>query len=121
MADLSPRIGELRWPVHIAKRVQPPAGTATISENITNILAVHAAIKSLGPLTFLAGEPTDRPITHRIYVRWLDWIDLTHVIVRHTTRLDRTDRLEVFRIRKVGEVDGRKRFLEILAEQEHRE
>ncbi len=120
MADLTPRIGELRWPVTIAKRVQAAAGTATISESLTNLLAVHASIKSLGPMTFLAGEQTDRPVTHRIYIRWIDWLDLTHVIVRQTIRLDLTVRLEVFRLRKIGEVDGRKRFLELLAEQELR-
>ena len=120
MADLRPRIGDLRWPVQIAKRLQAPAGTSTISESLTNILQVHASIKSLGPLTFLAGEQTDRPVTHRIYIRWLDWLDLTHVIVRQTVRLDLTARLEVFRLRKIGEVDGRKRFLEILAELEMR-
>lgn len=114
-------IGDLRWPVTIAKRVQAAAGTATISESLTNILRTHASIKSLGPMTFLAGEQTDRPISHRIYIRWLDWLDLTHVILRQTIRLDQTSRLEVFRIRKIGEVDGRKRFLEILAEQELRE
>jgi head-tail adaptor len=114
-------IGELRWPVAIAKREQAAAGTSTISESLTNIVQVHASIKSLGPLTFLAGEQTDRPVTHRIYIRWLDWLDLRYVIVRQTIRLDQSVRLEVFRLRKIGEVDGRKRFLEILAELESRE
>jgi head-tail adaptor len=114
-------IGSLRWPVTIAKRVQAAAGASTISESLTNLLQVHASLKSLGPLTFLTGQQTDRPVTHRIYIRWLDWLDLTHVIVRQTLRLNQTPRLEVFRIRKIGEVDGRKRFLEILAELELRE
>ena len=107
--------------MQIAKRVQAPAEPATIAESLTNIMAVHADIQPLGPMTFLGGEATDRPITDRIYIRWLDWLDLTHVIVRSTLRLNQTQRLEVFRIRKIGEYQGRKRFLEILAELEHRQ
>ena len=120
MADLTPQIGKLRWPVTIAKRVQAPSGNASISETLTTLLTVHANIQPLGPMTFVAGAQTERPITDRITIRWLDWLDLTHVIVRQTIRLDQTARLEVFRIRKIGEVDGRKRYLEILCELEIR-
>lgn len=121
MADRTPKIGDLRWPVIIAKRVQSPAGTSTISETLEDIQEVRADVQSLGALTFVSGQQTDRPITHRITIRWLDWLDQTQVIVRRTYRLDRTIREEVFRIRKVAEINGRKRFLEILAEQESRE
>lgn len=106
--------------MQIAKRVQASAGAATITEGLDNIMRVHADIQPLGPMTFLEGAATDRPITDRIYIRWLDWIDTTHVIVRQTMRLDRTQRVEIFRIRKVGEFEGRKRFCELLCEQETR-
>ncbi len=117
----SPTIGSLRWPVRIARRVQTPDSGVSINEDLVYLLQVHADIRSIGPMTFLAGAQTDRPITHRIYIRWLDWIDMRNVIVRQTLRLDQTARLEIFRIRKISEFEGRKRFLEILAELEHRE
>jgi head-tail adaptor len=116
----APTIGKLRWWVQIAKRVQAPEGSASISEGMENIIRVRADIQPLGPMTFIEGSATDRPITDRIYIRWLDWLDTTHVIVRETLRLDRSKRLEIFRIRKVGEFEGRKRFLELLCEQENR-
>ena len=116
-----PAIGKLRWPVHIAQRIQTPAASASISESLLNLMLVHADIQPLGPMTYLGGEATDRPITDRIIIRWLDWLDQTHVIVRSTLRLDQSKRLEIFRIRKIGEVQGRKQYLEILAELEHRQ
>lgn len=106
----------------IGKRVQTPTADApSIAESLQDPIRMHADIRSLGPLTFVGAEATDRPITNRIYLRWVDWIDLNHVILRSTQRADGSTRTEVYRIRKIGEVDGRKRFVEILAELEHRE
>lgn len=113
-------IGRLRWPIVIAKRKQAAAGSSTIAESLVEILTVRADIQPLGPMTFVAGQQTDRPITHRVHIRWLDWLDQTHVLVRQTRRLDQTVRQEIFRIRKIGEIDGRKRFLELLVEEETR-
>jgi len=62
----------------------------------------------------------DTPITHRIVIRWLDWIDTTHVILRNTTRPNGSVRSEIFRIRRMKEIDGRQRFLELECEQESR-
>lgn len=99
----------------------PTSGAPSIAETLENLISVHADIQPIAPMTFVGAVATDRPITDRIYIRWLDWIDMTHVIVRSTLRLDRSTRIQVYRIRKIGEVQGRKRFLEILAELEHRE
>lgn len=71
-------------------------------------------------MTFLTGQQTDRPITHRVMIRWLDWLDERYVIIRRSLRPDQSARDEVFRIRKIGEVEGRKRFMELLVEQESR-
>jgi hypothetical protein len=105
----------------IATREQTASGTATISETPTDLMAVMADVQPIGPMTYLAGQQTDRPITHKIRLRWLDWIDETHIIVRRSTRLDGSVRTETFRVRRVKEVDGRKRFLEIEAELEMRQ
>lgn len=124
MANPDPRrveIGSLRWPVTIAKRIQAAAGASTITETLTDIITVRADVQPLGPMTFIAAQQTDRPLTHKIRIRWLDWLDLTHIIIRRTIRPDLTTREEIFRIRKIGEIDGRKRFCEILAEMEHRQ
>jgi len=120
MADYTPTIGALRWTVQIATRVHAPAGSATIAESYTDLQTVRADIQPLGPMTFLTGQQTDRPITHRVIIRWLDWVDQTNVIVRNTQRRDGTVRKEIYRIRKVAEIAGRQRFLELLVEEESR-
>jgi head-tail adaptor len=114
-------IGSLRWPVTVLTRKQIPSGTATITEFPVDAYQTHADVQPIGAMTFYAGQQTDRPITHRITMRWLDWIDETHAIIRNTTRLDGTIRTETFRIRRVKEVDGRKRLIEIEAELEMRQ
>ncbi len=121
MAD-AVAIGSLRWPVAILQRVQVAdgAGGSSLTETLTNAIQVRADIQPIGPMTFLAGQQTDRPITHRIRLRWLDWLDETYVIVRQTLRLDMTGRTEIYRIRRVKEIAGRKRFLEVEAELETR-
>ncbi len=113
-------IGRLRWPVVIARRVQSPAGAATIAEGYTDVATVMADVQPIGAMTFLQGQQTDRPITHRVVTRWLDWIDETFVLIRQTLRLDNTIRTEIFRIRRVMEMGGRKRFLAIECELEGR-
>lgn len=114
-------IGSLRWLVTVATRVQvPDISSPRIVETLANLLKVRANIEPIGAMTFLAGQQTDRPITHRIRMRWLDWIDETCIVIRTTVRADRTTRIEVFRVRRIKEIDGRKRFIEIEAELERR-
>lgn len=120
MAD-TVAINELRWPVQIAQREQLPASGGGIDEVLVDCILVYAKIEALRPMTFYGAAQTDRPVTHMIWLRWLDWLDTTHVITRELRRLDGTPRREVFRIRRVKEMAGQQRFLEIEAELEHRE
>lgn len=113
-------IGSLRWPVTIAKREQIPATTGGMTETLTDIIKVRADIEPVGPMTFYGAAQVDTPVTHKVTIRWLDWIDTRHVIIRDTIRADRTVRREVFRIRRYMEIDGRKRFLLMECEEEKR-
>jgi head-tail adaptor len=115
-----PPIGRLRWPVTIARRVDTAAGTSSIAESLQDVTTVHAEIQPIGTMTYLGGQQTDSPITHRVTIRWLDWVDETFVLVRRTLRLDLTVRTEVFRIRRLMELAGRKRFLAMDVELESR-
>lgn len=119
MAD-DPKIGTLRWPLRIAKRVQSTAGSASLTEALADVATVSGDVQSVGPVTYYQGQQTDRPTTHRIIIRWLDWLDETYVIVRDTLRRDDTMRTEVYRLRRFMEIGGRKRFLLIEAELETR-
>jgi head-tail adaptor len=114
-------IGSLRWPVVIATRAQAAdPDTAGILETYKDNQTVRADVQPMGPMTFYAAEQVDRPVTHKIVIRWLDWMDATCVIFRVTRRPDGTSRIERFRVRRVMEVDGRKRFLRCDCELEER-
>ena len=115
------RIGALRWQVVIATREQAAdPNSAGILETIAAAQTVRADVQPIGPMTFYAAEQVDTPVTHRITIRWLDWIDTTHVIFRTTKRPDQSDMIERFRVRRVMSIDGRQRFLRMECELEQR-
>jgi hypothetical protein len=107
-------IGRLRWPVKIITREQQAqVGGVGIDELVRDLQIIHADIQPVGALTFwgTAGEQIEAPITHRIFVRWLDYLNQSQAVVRETIRPDNTTRTEMFRVRRVREVAGRKRFM----------
>jgi len=120
------RIGRLRWPVYLATRDQiaqipgrsPGPGTG-IEETPQGAILVHADIQAVGALTFWGGTQVDAPITHRIFIRWIDAVDNTAVVIRQTFRKNESIRTERFRVRRWKELGGRKRFalLEVELEQ----
>ncbi len=130
MADKT-EIGRLRWLVTIARRDQAPSiEDAGVTETLVPVATARADIQPIGALTFWSAQQTDTPVTHRITMRWLDYIDNRHVILRQTGPIvqqtspatdpyrQSSTRTEVFRVRRVKEVAGRKRFIEVEAELE---
>ena len=117
------RLGQLRWPVTVARRRQnfdPPGGVG-INEDWVAIQVVHAEVIPSSGLTFwMTGgqEQVDTPITHRITTRWLGYLDNNYVIARNTRLPDGTMRGELFRLHRIKELGGRKRFTSIDAELE---
>lgn len=111
-------IGALRWQVNLCQRVQAPSSTTTaISEDFIVLATVHADIQATYPSTFYLATQVDTPITHMIRMRWNNYLEQTNIVTR-TTILpdDGTNRTEIFRVRRVKEIAGRKRFIEIEAE-----
>jgi hypothetical protein len=109
------RIGQLRWPVRLIRRMQTaqPAPGAGITEAAVDPVIMHADIQPLGPMVFygaLNADP-DKPVTHRIIMRWTDYVDYTHAIERVTSRHDGSQRVETYRVRRMYEIEGRKRFV----------
>ena len=111
----------MRWRVVIATREQfPDPNSPGLIEDIDKLQSVRADVQPIGALTFYAAEQVETPVTHRIIIRWLDWIDTTHVIFRMTKRPDRSSMIERFRVRRVLSIDGRQRFLRMDCELEQR-
>ncbi|MFT9385529.1 head-tail adaptor protein [Acetobacter sp.] len=116
-------LGRLRWPVQIVQRVQGPDPNGTgVLETSAPIQTVRADVQPVGALAFwgTAGgsEQVDTPITHRIYMRWQDSLPNAYAITRATRLADGTTRTETFRIRRIKEIDGRKRFVIVECEEE---
>ena len=106
------RIGQLRWPVTVARRRQnfdPPGGIG-IWEDWVEVQEVRAEVMPIAAVTFYGQTQTDMPVTHRITTRWLDYLDNTYIVARETLRPDGSTRQELFRIRRVKELNGRKQF-----------
>jgi len=110
-------VGRLRWAVRLIQRkqtAQASPGTG-IAEAAANPVIMHADIQPMSAMTFygaIAADP-DKPVTHRITMRWTDYLDYTHAIERVTDRPDGTQRIETFRVRRIMELEGRKRFVAI--------
>ena len=121
MADQPWLIGKRRWQVVIARRdQQPDLATAGIAETLVEAEPVWANIVPIGATTFWGTEATDTPVTHRIWLRWMDWIDNRYAVLRDLQRPDGTTRHEVFRVRRVAEDSGRKRYTMLEVELEQR-
>jgi hypothetical protein len=118
-ADAVP-IGRLRWPVALVNRLQTPeSDNAGILEGYQLLGIVHADIQFLRPTTFWLSQQTDIPVTHRIIIRWVDYLDNTQAVLRSTILRNNTQRYEVYRIRRLMEMGGRKRMVAIEAELEN--
>jgi hypothetical protein len=112
-------IGALRWRVMLYRRDQAPGANSGIAENLVLIATVQADVQPTYPSTFYNSAAIDIPISHLIRTRWLDYVENTHVIMRTTLRpTDGTFRTEIFRVRRLKEVGGRKRFAEFEVELE---
>lgn len=114
-------IGQLRFLVTLASRVQAPDDTTGITETFGNRMDVYADVTPIGLQTYIAGQQIDTPYSHRIVIRWIDDLDLFDVVLRTITRADGTDRQELYRIRRMAEWEGRQRFVVIDAELERRD
>ena len=120
VADPFP-VSRLRWRVQLGQRVQSPESSGGITEQFQGLREIWADIQPVGAMTFWGAMQIDSPVTHRITMRWISYIDNTWAVLRATqppslAESAPTDqgyqapRYEVFRVRRVLELDGRKRF-----------
>jgi len=123
MPDLSGRlqggIGSLHWLVTLARRDQAPDDNVAIEETFVPLAVVHADIQPAGTQTWVQSTQIDGPVTHFINLRWQNIPSNADVVLRSTTLRDGTQRTELYRIRRVKELQGRKRFIQLECEQEH--
>lgn len=112
-------IAALRWRVTLYRRDQFPGPNGAITEDFVPIATVQADIQPTYPSTFYNSAAIDTPISHLVRTRWADYVENTHIIMRSTMRpSDGTTRTELYRVRRLKEVGGRKRFAEFECELE---
>lgn len=118
---MTPSLGSMRWLVVLAQRTQvQDQFDAGLTETVVPIASVHAQIEPLGLQAWIGAEQIDTPVTHRIYIRWQPWLNVTmfNILQRQIVLPDGSTLQETYRIRRAGEVDGRHRFIQIDAELE---
>lgn len=115
------RIGRLRWKVQFAVRSQVPDAGTGIVETLVTPQSVHADIQASSDATFWGSTQVETPITHTITLRWQDYPDNTVAVIRATQLPSGGQRVETFRVRKVNELAGRKRFIRLACQLENTE
>ena len=117
--DEGVRVGRLRWRVVLATRAQVAQAQGTgINDILRNKELVWADVQPVGGLTFWGAQQTETPVTHTITMRWSDSLDQQTVIVRQIQLPGGQVRTELFRVRRIKELGGRKRFVAVEAELE---
>lgn len=112
----------MRWPVYLATRLQIAQVDASgIDEQLENMTKVHADIQALGAMSYWNAAQNELPISHRVFIRWVEAVENTVVVIRQTIRPDRSIRTEQFRVRRWKELGGRKRFVLLEVDEEKRE
>lgn len=113
--------GDMRWYVTLAKRQSiPNPQTSGEIEVIMPFAEVYCEITPMGNQTYLNGEQTDTPVTHEFVMRWGNYpeLDMFSVIIRQMIMPDGSPRNELFRVRKIGNDDGRFRYIRLEIELE---
>lgn len=119
MNEKNPTVGSLRWPITIYKRVDTPdPATSGMKETLELIAETVADIQPTGPIAYFGSinADYDKPVTHRIYTRWLTPFDanfdLTYQINRTLNTPDGRVRTEVYRVWRWMEMFGKLRFIQ---------
>jgi len=103
----------------VVRRNQVPSATSSgITEVYQVMFHTHADIQDTGTALFWGGTDVDTSFSHWITMRWHGYLDQTYAVQRVLTLPDDTSRTETYRVRRMREIGGRKRFVLIEAEME---
>src|SRR5258708_38677894 len=77
-------VGDVRWRVTLARREDRPDDFPGVTRTIIPICEVFADIEPVGAQVFFNGQQLATPITHRVFMRWRGYDDLSmfNVIIR---------------------------------------
>ena len=103
------RVGALRNRVTLEMRQQAADGSTGIAETYALVAEVWGAVEATRGSVYIGSIQVGDAITHRITMRWLDPTTFTHLSVNEGAQR--------FRKRDARDPDGRRRWLEVMAEE----
>lgn len=102
-------IGALRNRVALELRQQAANASTGIAETFAPVASVWGAVEATRGSVYIGSIQVGEAITHRITLRWVDPTTFTHLSVN--------DGAQRFRKRDARDPDGRRRWLEVMAEE----
>ncbi|VWD15041.1 head-tail adaptor protein [Burkholderia contaminans] len=96
-----PRIGDLDRRVQLRERRDYPYRDAELESEFPKQRLRWAKIEPVGAAVYSGSVQIDEKVTHRIYLRYLDGVTTDYEVVY---------REQVFRVKRVGDVNGVRRF-----------
>lgn len=96
-----PRIGELDRRVILRERCDYPYRDAELESQFPKQRRRWAKIEPVGATVYSGSVQIDEKVTHRIYLRYLDGITTDYEVVY---------REQIFRVKRVGDLNGARRF-----------
>lgn len=96
-----PRIGELNRRVTLRRRSDAPVGDVDGESLYDESRQRWAKIEPVGAAVYSGSVQIGEAVTHRIWTRYLDGITDAHEVVYRTS---------VFRVRRVTDANGARRF-----------
>lgn len=102
-------IGALRNRVTLEMRQQAADAGTGIAETFATVAEVWGAVEATRGSVYIGSIQVGEAITHRITLRWLDPTTFTHLSVNEGAQR--------FRKRDARDPDGRRRWLEVMAEE----
>ncbi|MBU9581369.1 phage head closure protein [Burkholderia multivorans] len=96
-----PRIGDLDRRVQLRERRDYPYRDAELESEFPEQRPRWAKIEPVGAAVYSGSVQIDEKVTHRIYLRYLDGITTDYEVVY---------REQVFRVKRVGDLNGARRF-----------
>lgn len=96
-----PKIGELDRRVLLRERRDYPYRDAEIESEFSEQRSRWAKIEPVGAAVYSGSVQIDDKVTHRVFLRYLDGVTSDYEVVY---------RGQVFRVKRVGDVNGVRRF-----------
>ncbi|MDN7413012.1 phage head closure protein [Burkholderia vietnamiensis] len=96
-----PRIGELDRRVQLRERRDYPYRDAELESEFPQQRSRWAKIEPVGAAVYSGSVQIDEKITHRMYLRYVDGVTSDYEVVY---------REQVFRVKRVGDLNGVRRF-----------